>query len=94
MKKDHIMQTIHLQIEDSKLDAFLTVIDNLKDGMVKSIVIDNVSYKDINEYLSTKKFEQDKQNFQNTLNDLESGKVTPLSHASVWNAIETHVKVS
>lgn len=88
------MQTIHLQIEDSKLDAFLTVIDNLKDGMVKSIVIDNVSNKDINEYLSTKKFEQDKQNFQNTLNDLESGKVTPLSHKNVWNAIETHVKVS
>jgi len=27
------MQTVQLQIEDSKLEIFLTLIDNLKDGI-------------------------------------------------------------
>jgi hypothetical protein len=33
------MKTIQLKVDDSRLDAFLTIIRNLKSGMVRDIMI-------------------------------------------------------
>ena len=33
------MKTIQLKVDDSRLDAFLTIIHNLKSGMVQDIMI-------------------------------------------------------
>lgn len=34
------MRTIQLQVEDNNLDTFLTIINNLKNGIVKNFKID------------------------------------------------------
>ena len=39
------MKTIEVQIEDNSLDMFLSIINNLKDGIVKQFKIDNVDIK-------------------------------------------------
>ena len=33
------MQTIHIEVEDSKVDILLTIIDNLKDGVIRSYTV-------------------------------------------------------
>ena len=33
------MQTVHLQIEDNKLDTFLTILSSFKDDLVKSFTV-------------------------------------------------------
>lgn len=40
------MKTIQLEIEDTSLDAFLILINSLKDGMIRSFKIDDDNIKD------------------------------------------------
>ncbi|MEO1953671.1 MAG: hypothetical protein ABGW74_03100 [Campylobacterales bacterium] len=35
------MKTISLEVEDNNLDTLLTIIKNLKDGIVKNLKVDN-----------------------------------------------------
>ena len=35
------MKTIQLQIDDSNYDSFLTIINNLKDGFIKNLTVEN-----------------------------------------------------
>lgn len=58
------MQTIRLQVEDSDLDSFLTIIKNLKHGLVKNLEIDS----------EDKYFLETKSYFKECLHELESGK--------------------
>ncbi|MDD5400714.1 MAG: hypothetical protein PHQ93_05985 [Sulfurimonas sp.] len=39
------MRTIQLEIEDKSLDLFLSIINNLKDGIVKNFKIDDIDVK-------------------------------------------------
>jgi len=68
--KDLIMKTVELQIEDTNFDAFLTVINNLKDGLIKNFkvqdfdnIIETVSDEEQQYYkdLITNMSEDDKQ---------------------------------
>ncbi len=43
------MQTIQIQVDDRYFDAFLSLVDNLKDGMVKSVKIDDKALVGINQ---------------------------------------------
>lgn len=89
------MQTIQFQIEDSKLDTFLTLIDNLKDGMVKNLVIKQDELDDeTKDYMQTEQFQKDKDCIQKSLKDIKSGKTKTLSHEEVWNSIDEHTRVS
>jgi len=89
------MQTIQLQVEDNKLHTFMTVIENLKDGIVKNIKIESSELdEDTKAYMQTEQFQNDKEYFQNTLADIESGKTECLTHDEVWEQIENHTKAS
>jgi|OM-RGC.v1.033682437 hypothetical protein len=70
------VQTIQLQVDDSKLETFLTLISNLKDGMVKNLTLmpsDELD-NETKTYMQTKQFEKDKAYFQKCLDDIENGK--------------------
>jgi len=75
------VQTVKLQIEDSKLDTFLLVLDSLKDGLIKSYTINNESKLDAKtlSYMKTQQFQKDRAYFQKCLNDIESKKSKSLS---------------
>lgn len=85
------MQTIQLQIDDSKVDVFLNLIDNLKDGIVSKLTILD---EEKNEYVSTKQFRLDKEFFQKNLEDIKSGKTKTLTHDEVWNKIDKKTQAS
>ncbi len=90
------MQTIQLQVDNSKLETFLTLISNLKDGMVKNLTVmpsDELD-KETKTYMQTKQFEKDKAYFQKCLDDIENGKTKTLSHDEVWNCIDKHTQAS
>jgi len=72
------MQTIQFDIEDSKLDTFLTLIENLKDGMIKNLTVssDNHLDEDTIAYMETSQFQKDKAMLQQRLMDIESRKTT------------------
>jgi len=77
------MQTIQFNIEDNKLDTFLTLIENLKDGMIKNLTVssDNHLDEDTLAYMKTSQFQKDKAMLQQRLADIESGKTTCIP----WN---------
>lgn len=89
--KGYQMQTIQLQIDDSKVDVFLNLIDNLKDGIVSKLTILD---EEKNEYVSTKQFRLDKEFFQKNLEDIKSGKTKTLTHDEVWNKIDKKTQAS
>jgi hypothetical protein len=64
------MQTIQLQIEDSKVDIFLNLIQNLKDGIIKSYTLSN--NMDENLELDPYFYER-QQELNHLLNNVESG---------------------
>lgn len=70
------MQTIQFDIEDSKLDTFLTLMENLKDGMIKNLTVSNQNETDtkFTDYMKTAQFKKDKMMLQKRVADIESGK--------------------
>ena len=75
------MQNVQMQIEDKYLSTFLTLVNNLKDGMVKSIHIDE-----------THSYKEDKDYFQSSLAAIEDGNAKLISHNEVWDKIDQHIK--
>lgn len=75
------MQTIQIQIEDRYVDTFLTLVSNLKEGMIQNIQIDENLL-----------FETNKTHFQKALKDIENNTVELLSHDAVWEKIDEHTK--
>lgn len=86
------MQTIQIEVEDSKLETVLTLLENLREGIVKNITID--SDEELEAYKKTQRFQKDKASMQQALADIESGKTKTLSHEEVWDIIEQHTRVS
>jgi len=86
------MQTIQFDIEDNKLDTFLTFMENLKEGMIKNLTIshDNSLDEETKAYMKTPQFQKDKAMLQQRLADIESGKTTLISHDEMWNKIAQH----
>ena len=81
------MQTVQIQVDDRYFDSFLALVNNLKDGMVKSVKIDNEALSQIDQ-----QYEINKSYFQNALKEVESGTATLISHEDVWSKVATHVK--
>ena len=86
------MQTIQFNIEDNKLDTFLTLIENLKDGMIKNLTVSNDNHldEDTLAYMKTSQFQKDKAMLQQRLADIESGKTTCIPHNEMWDKIEKY----
>jgi len=86
------MQTIQFDIEDNKLDTFLTLMENLKEGMIKNLTIshDNSLDEETKAYMKTPQFQKDKAMLQQRLADIESEKTTLISHDEMWNKIVQH----
>ena len=89
-----MQKTIQLQIEDNKIEIFLTLIDNLKEGIVKNITVldDYESDKETYSYIKTKQYKEDKKYFQICLKNIEDKKTETLSHKAVWEQIDKHTK--
>jgi hypothetical protein len=87
LQRRFIMQTVQIQVDDRYFDSFLALVNNLKDGMVKSVKIDNEALSSID-----KQYEINKNYFQNALKEVESGTAKLVSHEDVWGKVATHVK--
>lgn len=61
------MKTIQLQIDDSNFETFMTIIKNLKNGMIKNLEVKDSS------------FEETKLYFKECLEDIENGKTELLT---------------
>ena len=82
------MQTIQLQIEDSKVETFINIIENLKDGIVKNFSLQSKTL----EHIKNEQFEKDRDYFHKCLEDIESGNVALISHNKTWDMIEKHTQ--
>jgi ketol-acid reductoisomerase len=71
------MQTIQVEVEDSKLETVLTLLENLREGIIKNITIE--SDEELEAYKKTQRFQEDKASMQKALADIESGKTKTLS---------------
>ena len=74
------MQTIRLQVEDSNLESFLTIIKNLRHGLVENIEIDNEDGC----FLEAKTY------FEECLYELESGQSELLSEEDYKTKINSY----
>jgi ATP-dependent Zn protease len=81
------MQTVQIQVDDRYFDSFLALINNLKDGMVQSVKIDDDSLSNID-----KQYEINKSYFQNANKELEDGSAKLISHEDVWEKVSAHIK--
>jgi len=72
------MRTIQLQVEDDNYESFLTVIKNLKEGMVKNLLIKEDDVANSN-------FEQTRIYFHKCLENIENGNTDMLSQAQYTN---------
>ncbi len=75
------MQTIQIEVQDQYLETFLTLISNLKEGMIQNIQVDEEAL-----------FEANKSHFQHLLKEIENNTVSLLSHDDVWESIHQHTK--
>ena len=67
------MKTIEIKIDDNKLDVFLTIINNLKDDVIKQFKIKEIEkdFKEINNELKLiKAGKKDAQNIREFLDEL------------------------
>jgi hypothetical protein len=71
------MQTIQVEVEDSKLETVLTLLENLREGIIKNITIE--SDEEFEAYKKTQRFQEDKASMQKALADIESGTTKTLS---------------
>jgi len=60
------MKAIYLQIEDSKFDIFMNLIQNLKDDIIKNFYVENISLNNI-ETVSDK----EQQEFEQIINIMD-----------------------
>ena len=79
---------------------------NIQDDLYKKVVSSGMDMQTkFNEYLLTlfdkketymnsQQFQEDKAYFNNALDEIESGKVEPLSHDDVWEQIDKHTKAN
>jgi len=70
------MQTIQLDIEDHKVETFLTLIENLKEGMIHNLTVSKKTPVDtqMQSYLDSPQFQKDKAMLQQRVADIDSGK--------------------
>ncbi len=69
------MQTVQIQVDDRYFDAFLALVSNLKEGMVKSVSVDKDALSSISQ-----QHEINKTYFQHALNEVGSMlRLTPLT---------------
>jgi len=81
------MQTVQIQVDDRYFDTFLALINNLKEGMVQSVKIDNGTLSSLDQ-----QYEINRNYFQNALKEVESGTATLISHEEVWEKVSVHIK--
>jgi len=81
------MQTVQIQVDDRYFDTFLALINNLKEGMVQSVKIDNGTLSSLDQ-----QYEINRNYFQNALKEVESGTATLISHEEVWGKVNLHIK--
>lgn len=83
----YLYMQISLNIQD---DVYQKLVNSGVDmqSKINDYLINLASKKDT--YLNSKQFQEDRAYFQGALEDIESGKIKPLSHTEVWNTIEQH----
>ncbi|SFV51734.1 hypothetical protein MNB_SV-3-885 [hydrothermal vent metagenome] len=87
------IQTIQFDIEDGKLNTLLTLLENLKDGMIKNLTVthDNTPDKETIAYMKTPQFQKDKKMLQQRLADIDSGKTTCVPWNEGFDDLDTFI---
>jgi len=60
------MKAIYLQIEDSKFDIFMNLIQNLKEGIIKSFYVENINFDNIKTVS-----DKEQQEFEHIINSMD-----------------------
>lgn len=79
------MKTIQLQVEDDNYESFLTIIKSLKKGMVKNFAVKESDFL-------VDDFEQTKNYFQKSLENIENGNTQLLSEEQYTNQMNNFKK--
>ena len=87
------MQTIQFDVEDNHIDVFLTLLGNLKDGMIRNLKISkNTSENNqLHQYMQTSQFQKDKKIFQQRFDDIQSGKATTVPWDEGFSELDAYI---
>ena len=87
------MQTVRFDIEDNHLDILLTLLHNLKDGMVRNLKVSkNASETQaLQQYMQTSQFQKDKRSFQERFSDIQSGKITGIPWDEGFSELDAYI---
>ena len=83
------MHTITLYVENNKLDDMVTILNNLKQDLIKNFTINDDGLK---EYQKSEKFKQDKKRFTNILKNIESENETLYNQTEFNKIINEHLQ--
>ena len=83
------MHTITLYVEYNKLDDMVTILNNLKQDLIKNFTIND---DDLKEYQKSEKFKQDKKRFTNILKNIESENETLYNQTEFNKIINEHLQ--
>lgn len=74
------MKEIYLQVNDDKFEIILSLLNNLKDGIVQKMSVKNkLQDTYTQQYMQSSQFQRDKQEIEKCLQDLENNKSNPLA---------------
>lgn len=80
IEKGSNMREIHLQVNDDKFDIVLSLLKNLKDGLIQNLQTDfTIKQDELEFYIQSTQFQKDKQEIKKCLQDHENGKSKPLT---------------
>ena len=87
------MQTIQFDIENNKIDTFLTLIENLKEGMIQNLKVssNDTTDKEFQSYMKTTQFQKDKEMLQERFADIQSGKTTCIPWDEGFSDLDTFI---
>ena len=85
------MRIIQLEVEDKNFEIFLTIIQNLKNGIIKNFKIDEEINKSIEFVLNTeqeKKIDKIAQNIANAYQEMQEAKRNEIKLQNAWELLD------
>lgn len=79
------MKTIQLEVEDKSLDTVLTLLQSLKDGMIKKFEVKE-------SHVQNREFQETKEYFNNCLYDIENNKTELFTEQDYKKEMQTFMQ--
>ena len=85
------MRIIQLEVEDKNYEIFLTIIQNLKNGIIKNFKIDeeiNKSIEVVSDKEGEKKIDKISQNIANAYQEMQEAKRNEIKLQNAWELLD------